>query len=141
VRILGVDVGDRRVGVAVSDPLGILASPIAVVERLGTQADFKAIADLADAHEAERIVVGLPYSLNGSVGQQAKKVLEFLDALRPLTPVPLETWDERFTSAAADDLLRERGMGPEERRRRIDSAAAAVMLQDYLDSHRTRSNS
>jgi putative Holliday junction resolvase len=109
-----------------------------VVERLGTQADFKAIADLAEAHEAEQIVVGLPYSLNGSIGPQARKVLEFIEALRPLTPLPLETWDERFTTAAAEDLLRERGLDPEERRRRVDSAAAAVLLQDYLDTHRTQ---
>ena len=135
-RLLGLDIGDRRIGVAVSDPEAILASPIAVVERRDTPVDLRAMVDFAEAHEVERIVVGLPISLNGSIGPQAQKVLAFIEALRPLTTVPIEPWDERYTTAAAEDLLRQTGRSPAERRRRLDSAAAAVMLQDYLDSHR-----
>ncbi|HLF07722.1 MAG TPA: Holliday junction resolvase RuvX [Dehalococcoidia bacterium] len=137
-RLLGLDVGERRLGVAVSDPDGVLASPVAVVERRGTLLDFRAIADLAEAHEVARIIVGLPISLNGSIGPQAQRVLAFIEELRPLTPVPIETWDERYTSVAAEDLLRQAGLSPAKRRQRIDSAAAAVLLQDYLDSHHAK---
>ena len=134
MRILGLDVGDKRIGVAISDPEEILATPLAIITR---EDDKKAIADiieLVDRHGVERIVVGMPYSLNGSIGGQANKVMDFAERLSKHTTASMETWDERLSTVAVERLLREAGSKKAGKRAKRDAAAAAFILQGYLDS-------
>jgi putative Holliday junction resolvase len=141
VRAVGVDLGTRRIGVAVSDPTGTLASPYEVIERSGERSrDHQRLGDVAAEVEAERIVVGLPRSLDGSIGPAAKAVLDEVDELRATTSVPVETYDERLTTVTADRALREQGLDARQRRKVVDKAAAAVLLQAWLDGRRGRAN-
>jgi putative Holliday junction resolvase len=135
-RTLGLDIGDRWIGVAVSDPLGILASPVTRVERTSDEAAVKAIADLVQKHEAKAVVAGLPYSLNGNVGPQAVSVQEFLRKLAQSVNVPIQTSDERLSTVAATQGMIEAGVSRESRKGKIDAAAAALILQWYLDKAR-----
>jgi putative Holliday junction resolvase len=136
-RVLGVDLGSRRIGLAVSDPDGRVATPHSVIERSGDPAvDRRTI--LAHAREAGafRVVVGLPLSLSGALGPAAKAVLKEVDGLRALAggEVTVETHDERLTTVIAERGMREAGVPRHARRRTVDSAAATVMLQSYLES-------
>jgi putative Holliday junction resolvase len=136
MRILGLDVGDKRIGVAISDPEEILATPLAIIIR---EDDEKAIADivkLVKVHGVARIVVGLPYSLDGSIGRQADKVIDFVERLSQHTTASMETWDERLSTVAVERLLRESGSKKTGKRTRRDAEAAAFILQGYLDSLR-----
>jgi putative Holliday junction resolvase len=136
--ILGVDLGSRRIGLAVSDPGGRLATPLAVIERSGDRvADRRTILARAREAGASRIVVGLPLSLSGDVGPAAGAVLEEVEALRAeASPtITVETHDERFTTVIAEQGLRATGTRRGARRQAVDSAAAAVMLQSYLEAH------
>jgi putative Holliday junction resolvase len=135
-RILGLDVGDRWIGVAVSDPLGILASPVTRVERTDDEAAVKSIADLVRKHEAKAVVAGLPYSMDGSLGPQAVSVQGFLRKLAQSLSVPIQTSDERLSTVAAVQGMIEAGRSRESRKGKIDAAAAALILQWYLDKAR-----
>jgi putative Holliday junction resolvase len=135
-RILGLDIGDRWIGVAVSDPLGILASPLMRLERTDDEAAVKAIADLVRKHEAKAVVAGLPYSMDGNVGQQAVRVRDFLHKLAPALSVPIQTSDERLSTVAATQGMIEAGVSRESRKGKIDAAAAALILQWYLEKAR-----
>ena len=138
MRVLGIDLGSKRIGIAVSDSAGGLATPYDVVTRSGDLArDRRAVLALADEVEAEAIVVGLPLSLDGSLGPAARAALAEVDALAGLTERPVETYDERLTTVTADRSLREMGVKGEARKRVIDQVAAAVMLQAWLDSRPT----
>jgi putative holliday junction resolvase len=130
VRAIGLDVGERRIGVALSDPTGVLASPHGVIQRESRAADFERIAGLVRETGAELVVVGLPLTLSGDTGPQARRVQRYTRALAEHLDVPVAFQDERFSTATADLRLQESG-----RRRKvaIDAAAAAVILQDYLD--------
>ena len=132
-RVLALDVGDRRVGLAISDPTGMLASPLGAVERGAS--DLDDIVRVAEDNGAEEIVVGLPLTMSGEVRQQAGKVRAFVKDLRGRTAIPIRTVDERLSTAQARRLLRE---SPTRRRNRdrgrVDASAAAVILQAYLDS-------
>jgi putative Holliday junction resolvase len=138
VRILGLDPGERRIGIAISDPTGTLAHPLQVLVRGSREEDFAAIAALVAEHDVELIVVGWPLSLDGTEGPQARRVARYTDALAACLPVPVVSWDERFTTAAADEILRQiRGRKRRRRARargQVDAIAAAVILQSYLDS-------
>lgn len=133
---MGLDVGARRIGVALSDELGLLAGPLTTVNARGD-----AIAELgriAAERNVELVVIGLPRGLSGDEGPQARTVRAFADRLRPCISVPIVFWDERFTTAEAERILIERRVSREDRRARIDAAAAAIMLQDFLETRRTR---
>ncbi len=141
-RVLALDVGDRRVGVAVGDESGTVATPVGRVER-GRRGDGPALAEiarLAAEWEVDRIVVGLPTGLSGREGPQALSVRAFSEslasALGPESPVALEFWDERLTSAIAERTLLAAGAKRARRREQIDAVAAAVILQSYLDARR-----
>jgi putative Holliday junction resolvase len=138
MRILGLDIGDRRIGVAVSDPTGLLARPITIIARKGMAADVAALTKLVSSEMAQKVVAGLPLSLDGSLGPQAAKVKYLLDALAPALGVPLETWDERFSTSTARELRLAAGMKKKKRQAPDDAAAAAVILQSYLDERRGR---
>jgi putative Holliday junction resolvase len=139
-RAVGVDLGSKRVGVAVSDPGGILASPYEVLHRTGDPVrDRIRLKAIVDELEAAVVVVGLPLSMDGSVGRAASAALEEAAALADvLAPVPVETFDERLTTVSADRAMLEGKMNAPARRKVVDKVAAAVMLQAWLDSREAR---
>ncbi len=136
-RILGLDIGDKRIGLAISDELGILAQPIGKIDRSGTTADLENIVGTAREHEATLIVAGLPKRLDGSSSPQTEKVEEFIAELESRTDIPIETWDERLTTVSAEASLIEANMRRRSRKKVIDSVAAQIMLQHYLDCKAT----
>jgi putative Holliday junction resolvase len=134
---MGIDLGSRRIGVAISDSGGVLASPYEVVARSGDEAlDHHRLLAIATEVEAELIVVGLPLSLDGSMGPAATAAVAEAERLGATTDLPVELYDERFTTVTADRSLMERKMKADARRRIIDKVAAAVMLQAWLDGRR-----
>lgn len=137
MRALGIDLGSRRVGVALSDGAGTLAVPYEVVVRSGDRARDRArIAELVDEVGAEVVVVGLPRSLDGSAGPAELAARAEVDALRAELPVPVETWDERLTTVTAHRELAAAGVRSRGRRAVVDKVAASVMLQSWLDHRR-----
>ena len=139
MRVLSLDVGEKRIGVALSDPSGLLATPLTTVRSRGESSDVQAVLRLADEHEVGEIIVGLPLSLSGRRGEQAQRVAQFTEALAQLTTLSVRSVDERYSSVEAERLLRESGTQPSRNKARVDAAAAAVILQSYLDSKRTHS--
>ena len=137
MRALGVDLGSKRVGVAVSDSFGMVATPIEVVHRTGDRpAEHRRLAALVAEFEAEVVVVGMPYSLDGGVGPAAEAASAEVEELRATIGVPVETYDERLTTVTADRSLMEMKLTAAARRRMVDQVAAAVMLQAWLDHRR-----
>ena len=137
-RTLGLDLGAKRIGVAISDPSGILASPHGVIERSGDRsADHAAVRGLVEELEAERVVVGLPLSLSGASGPAAHAAQAEADELAAALSVPVETFDERLTTVAASRSMRAGGTKAKKQRKRIDEMAASVMLQNWLEQQRT----
>ena len=137
-RILGVDLGTRRIGLALSDPTGTLASPYEVLTRSGDPArDRKAIIAAAVDAEAEKIVVGLPKSLSAKKGPAEKAARAEVDAMREVAPpgMVIDLYDERFTTVIAQRSLIEAGVRRDARKKVVDKVAAAVMLQSYLEVH------
>ena len=137
MRILALDVGDRRIGVALSDPLSILASPLTTIDRRTTpetEAAIGAVLALAEQHEAAEILVGIPYLMSGRIGAQARITLDFAQALSERTNIPITHTDERLSSVQADRMLTQSGTSNTRDKGRTDSAAAAVILQAYLDA-------
>lgn len=136
-RVLGLDLGSKRIGVAVSDRSGTIASPLTVLARSGDVArDHQAIKALVDEEEAEAVVVGLPLSLDGSVGVAAQRALAETEVIASVVGVPVVSYDERFTTVSAERPMREMGMRADARRKVVDKVAAAVMLQAWLDGGR-----
>ncbi len=134
MRVLSLDVGDKRIGVAISDPLGVTATPLTAIHSTGTQYDIEAVLRLAEENEATEIVVGLPISLSGHIGPQAKRVQRFIRKLSEVSPIPVSAQDERYSSVESERLLRASGAEPSKNRARVDATAAAIILQAYLDS-------
>jgi len=133
VRYLGLDVGDARIGVALSDETATLASGLETIRRVGPKKDVRAILQLVQGHEVSEVVVGLPRSLNGALGPQAQKVLAFMDDLKTSISVPIVAWDERFTSVVAEKTLIEGEVSRKDRKSVVDKVAAILLLQGYLD--------
>ena len=134
MRILALDVGEKRIGVAISDLSQSLARSLKVVQRGSRQEDFAAVARLVEEYEVEKVVVGYPRSLDGMAGAQAQRVERYAVGLAKSLTVPVLLWDERFSTVSAERLMREAGLRGKKKRERIDAVAAAVILQDYLDS-------
>lgn len=132
VRIVALDVGDRRIGVAVSDPLGWTAQAHSVIDRRRLSADLSAVARLVEELEAERVVVGYPRRLDGSVGAAAQRIEEFAGELAKALSVPVELYDERLTTVEAEAALLEADVSRNRRRRVVDKVAAALILDGYL---------
>jgi putative Holliday junction resolvase len=135
MRTLGLDVGERRIGVAVSDPDGRMAFPLATHERRGGD-DVAMLIDLARREEAGRIVVGLPLSLDGTHGPQAQEAAKFAERLTHKGGVDVVLWDERLSSIEADHHLRAAGRRGKDAKAQRDAIAASIILQSYLDSQR-----
>jgi putative Holliday junction resolvase len=137
MKSLGVDLGERRIGIAVSDPSGTLASPLSVIVRSGdAERDRAEIAALAQAEGVEAVVVGVPVSMDGCEREAARRAREEARALGGAIGLEVETWDERLTTVQAARRLAEGGTRARRSRSRIDAAAAAVMLQGWLDARR-----
>lgn len=134
-RILGIDLGERRIGIAVSTPEGGLAVPYRILEAQGDEADARAIARIADSEGAETIVIGHPKSLSGERGAQARRVEAFAQTLAETTGLKVDLWDERLTSRQAERRPAER-RGARRRPKPTDDVAAALVLQAYLDRQR-----
>ncbi len=134
VRALGVDPGTKRIGIAVSDRSGTIASPLVVLHRSRSkQHDLHELARIARDEEVEVIVVGLPLNMDGSHGPSAKAAVAEARRLATLVDVPVEMHDERLTTVTADRSMQEAGLDTIERRQRVDKVAAAIMLQSWLD--------
>ena len=138
MRLIGLDVGEVRIGVAVSDPTGTLASAREVLARRPEALALQAIARLVEEEEAAAIIVGLPRSLSGELHSQAALVQDFADKLRKEVRVPVEFWDERLSTVAAEREMRAAGTKRERRKAIIDAVAAAIILQSYLDARRAQ---
>jgi putative pre-16S rRNA nuclease len=139
-RILALDFGTRRIGVAVSDALGLTAQGLPTLERSRIADDLGRIQALAKEYAVERVVVGNPISARGGETTMSRRVADFVEKLHRRLPCPVELWDERLTSAQANRMLRESGIGIERRRRAVDRVAATLLLESYLDfcAHRPR---
>lgn len=133
MRSLGLDIGDKRIGVALSDPEGILASPLTIINCSDTRADVEAIVNIVSLYQVNQIIVGLPRSMNGSLGKQAEKVGAFAENLRSHTEVPVEFRDERLSTVSAKRLMRTAGGKRTRKKAEDDAIAAALILQGYLD--------
>jgi putative holliday junction resolvase len=139
VRHLGLDVGDERIGVAISDESGWLARPLTILSRRPGPSSYLELVRLAEENGAGAIVVGLPLLPDGSPGKQVRSTEAYVRGLKAHTSLPITYWDERYTTAEAREVTRE-GSRPRARdRRRVDDVAAALILQDYLDHHQEAS--
>ena len=132
-RCLGLDLGEKRIGVAVSDQLWCIASPLSSLARVGPKKDLVRIRSIIEEFSVGRVVVGLPVSMDGSFGEAATRTLEFVERLRAALSVPVETWDERLTTRAAERALLEADVRRDRRRELVDGIAASLILQGYLD--------
>jgi putative holliday junction resolvase len=136
-RILGLDVGARRIGVAVSDPLGITAQGLETLQRKNKKHDFAFLNRVIREYQVKEIVVGLPLRMSGIEGAQAEKINAFAEDLRKHFKLPVHLWDERLTSAEANRLLRETDLSIEKRGQAVDRMAAILILQSWMQHRRT----
>lgn len=134
MRILGLDVGDRTIGVAISDPLGYTAQGITTIKRKNEDIDIEEIIKLCKQHNVETIVSGLPKNMNGTMGPQSEKVLQFCEHLKEKLNIPIKMWDERLTTVAAHKAMLEADLSRAKRKKIVDKVAATYILQGYLDS-------
>lgn len=131
-RVLGIDHGDTRIGIALSDPTEFLASPLCVLD--STNAGLDQIIALIAEHQVEKMVVGLPRNMDGSYGSATEKVRKFIEKLKARTGVPVFEWDERLSTVSAHNALREAGLDGKQRKGVVDKVAAQIILQNYLDA-------
>lgn len=135
-RVLGLDFGERRIGVAGSDALGVTAQVLAVIERTSLAEDVARIGEIAEKRGAVRIVLGLPLNMDGSMSPQGRRVRRFANRLRRELELEVDLWDERLSTMEAERMLIEAGESRGARRAVRDGVAAAVILQGYMDAHR-----
>lgn len=139
MRIMGIDFGTKRIGVAMSDELLLTAQGTNSIEVRGMRSDLESIGKLVAENSVAEIVVGLPLNMNGTHSQKTEETLRFVESLRSAVSVPVVTWDERLTSVAAERALLEADMSREKRKKLSDRLAAQFILQGYLDSKRRKS--
>lgn len=133
-KILGLDVGQKRIGLAISDSLGLVAQGLSVFSRSNIDRDMSELEEIVGTHKVREIVVGLPLNMDGSVGETAKMVLEFVERIKSRLGLPVKVWDERLTTLEAEVLLLEADLSRRKRRGVVDKLAAQRILQGYLDS-------
>lgn len=134
MRIMGLDVGDKTIGVALSDPLGWTAQGLEVIRRENLEKDLNRLAQIIQEYEVEKILVGIPKNMNATIGPQAEKVLAFIEELKKQFTLPIQTWDERLSTVAAERMLIQADVSRSKRKKVIDKMAAAVILQGFLDA-------
>ncbi len=135
-KILGLDYGEARIGVAVSDIFGIVATPLETISEKDRDRQLEAAAAVAKENGAAKLVFGLPKRMDGTLGHRAEYTVEFARELSEKTGLPYEMWDERFSSTEAHRLLEEGGVSGKKRKTKVDKIAAVLILQGYLDAHR-----
>jgi putative holliday junction resolvase len=135
---MALDVGGRRIGVALSDTTRVLAWPLTTLRAEPRDRVLSEIAALVQRHEVAEVVVGLPLTLSGEIGPQAHAIQLFVERLKGVLTAPIHMFDERLTTVAAERMMVDLGMKPEQRKARIDEVAASIILQDFLDSKRDR---
>jgi putative Holliday junction resolvase len=133
MRILAIDHGSKRIGIAVSDELKMIAQPLEFIPAAPFPAFLARLNELINVKEVELILIGMPRNMDGSYGSAAQKVEEFVEALKGLVSVPVKLWDERLTSAQANRVLIQGNVRRDERKEKVDAMAAAILLQSYLD--------
>ena len=133
-RVLGLDFGERRIGLALSDPLGIIAKPLTIIDRKKTADHISRISEIVSERKITSIVVGLPLTLRGKYSKQTEIVLAFIDQLKSNLQIPIMTVDERLSSVAAEKALQAQAVKTGHNKGRVDETAAAIFLQEYLDS-------
>ena len=134
-RILALDFGEKRIGVAVSDPLNIIAQSVGTIERKGIKNDLKKVGELVKEYEAGKIIVGLPLNMDGTEGKSANRAMDFVKELKKEIQVEVEMLDERLTTAQGERVFLEADMSRKKRKRNLDKIAAQLILQNYLDLH------
>lgn len=135
-RIMGLDIGDKTIGVAVSDLMGLTAQGVTTIKRVGKKKDIEEIKKIISEKQVNKIVSGLPKNMNGTVGPQGEKVQKFCELIKQETNLPIEFWDERLSTVAAERSLIEGNVRRENRKKVIDMLAAVIILQGYLDLQR-----
>lgn len=135
-RIMGLDIGDKTIGVAVSDLMGLTAQGVTTIKRVGKKKDIEEIKKIISERQVNKIVSGLPKNMNGTVGPQGEKVQKFCELLKAETNLPIEFWDERLSTVAAERSLIEGDVSRQKRKKVIDMLAAVIILQGYLDLQR-----
>ncbi len=134
MKLLAIDHGNKRMGIAASDPLGMMAHPLEFIPSEPFDEFLIRLKEVLAERETEQIIVGMPRNMDGSIGPQALKVEDFVAVLKKSVTVSVRTWDERLTTVMAEDKLREAGVSVRDAKKKVDASAAAVMLQDYMDS-------
>ncbi|OEF98913.1 Holliday junction DNA helicase RuvA [Vulcanibacillus modesticaldus] len=134
MRIMGLDVGDKTIGVAMSDQLGWTAQGVEVIKRKKIEMDLVRLREIIDEYQVEEIVVGLPKNMDGTIGPRAEKIMEFAEVLKSTFNLPLSFWDERLTTISAEKTLIEADISRKKRKQVIDKMAAMLILQGYLDN-------
>ncbi len=135
-RIMGLDVGDKTIGVAVSDLMGLTAQGVKTVKRVGKKKDIEELKTIIKERQVNKIVSGLPKNMNGTLGPQGEKVIKFCELLEQETGIKIEYWDERLSTVAAERTLIQGNVRRENRKSVIDMVAASIILQGYLDRQR-----
>lgn len=139
-RILGIDFGTKRIGLALSDPLGFTAQGLETLAVQSKQKTLEHLSSLCKELGVDEVVVGLPVNMNGTLGPKAHETMIWVEKLRTVLKIPVETWDERLTSREADRLMVEVGLSRKRQKQESDRLAATIILQSYLESKRSRSN-
>lgn len=134
MRILGLDVGDKTIGVAISDPLGYTAQGVKTIIRKNKKVDIEELIRLCSEYTVDTIVVGFPKNMNGTVGPQGEKVLKFCEIIKENIELPIKMWDERLTTVAANRAMLEADLSRAKRKKIVDKIASTYILQGYLDS-------
>lgn len=134
MRILGLDIGDKTIGVAISDPLGFTAQGITTIKRKNLKCDLEELGKIIKDYNVEEIISGLPKNMNGTVGPQGEKVLDLCEIIKEEFKLPLKMWDERLTTVAAHRAMLEADLSRAKRKKIVDKVAAVYILQGYLDS-------
>ncbi len=133
-KILAIDYGDRRMGLAVNDALGITAQGVCSFKRSSLESDLNKIKDIISSHRVEEVIVGMPYLLSGEKGKKAKEVDEFIAVLKRHVPLPVLEWDERYTTVQAEEVLDTTGTKKKKRKSVVDMLAATFILESYMES-------
>lgn len=137
MRLMGLDVGDRRIGVAVSDPLGLFAQGISTIVRQdGTNKDIEEIKKIINQYQVEKIVIGLPKNMNNTIGPMGEKVMQYAKTVEKKTGKPVVLFDERLTTAAAERMLIQADVSRKKRKGVIDKIAAVYILQSYMENQK-----
>ncbi|SKC69661.1 Holliday junction resolvase RuvX [Maledivibacter halophilus] len=138
MRLMGLDVGDKTIGVAVSDLLGLTAQGVETIKRTGNKVAINRLRELISEKNVTKLVVGLPKNMNGTLGPQGEKVLSFVDKIKDKIDIEVVLWDERLTTVAAEKMLISADVSRKKRKKVIDKIAAVYILQGYLDSNKNK---